>query len=173
MTKTKPLQRWRRVEDEMSRAEYVDFTSDILSHSKAVSRNFIFSSSRAVEIIIWHFYVASRTERQPYRIPSVYGKETKKQITIFSDSLYVRDCFIDFFSWKFPRRVTPSQWQSRDNWNSPWGRSGVDYNSNETNMTAETSRHYFRLFCFVLQFRISEHAENFVENWITVAFFPM
>ena len=85
----------------MSRAEYVDFTSDILSHSKAVSRNFIFSSSRAVEIFIWHFYVASRTERQPYRIPSVYGKETKKQITIFSDSLYVRDCFIDFFHESF------------------------------------------------------------------------
>ena len=101
MTKTKPLQRWRRVEDEMSRAEYVDFTSDILSHNKAVSRNFIFSSSRAVEIIIWHFYVASRTERQPYRIPSVYRKETKKQITIFSDSLYVRDCFIDFFQESF------------------------------------------------------------------------
>ena len=31
-------------------------------------------------------------------------------------------------------------------------------------MTAETSRHYFRLFRFVLQFWVSEHAENFVEN---------
>ena len=107
MNKTKPLQRWRRVEDEMSRAEYVDFTSDILSHIKAVSRNFIFSSSRAVEIIIWHFYVASRTERQPYRIPSVYGKETKKQIMIFSDSLYVRDCFIDFFQVSSTRYAKP------------------------------------------------------------------
>ena len=43
-----------------------------------------------------------------------------------------------FFLWfRFPRRLMLSQWQSRDNWISLWGRSGVDHNLNKKNMTTD------------------------------------
>ena len=125
----------------------VDFTSDTLSHLrflniKAVYRNFFFTS-RAVGTIIWYLYVVSRTEHQ-----SLYGLERKKQITVLIDNVYVCD-FLNllFFFWtRFPRVLTPRWWQSRDDWISPWGRSRVDHNRNETNMPADA----WRTWAFIL-----------------------
>ena len=63
--------------------------------------------------------VVFRTERQAYRIPKCIRKgeeETDEHIH------WKRLCpffFIDFLKWRFPRRLTPSRWQSRDNWNIP------------------------------------------------------
>ena len=84
--------------------ENVDLNLNNLSHLrllniKAVSRNVSFSTTRAVEAIIWQVYVVSWTERQPYWIPSVQGKEKRKQITVLIGNVYNRDFFfiIDFF----------------------------------------------------------------------------
>ena len=92
-------------------AQNVDFTSDILSylrilHIKAVSRNLTFFHHASS----WNYnltltYVVSSSERQPHWIPKRYGKERKKQITVFIDNVYVRDSFIDcFFLIKVPSK---------------------------------------------------------------------
>ena len=50
-------------------------------------------------------------------------------------SMSVTLLLIFLFKLRFPRRLMLSWWQSRDNWISLWGRSGVDHNLNKKNMT--------------------------------------
>ena len=50
-------------------------------------------------------------------------------------SMSVTLLLIFLFKLRFPRRLMLSRWQSRDNWISLWGRSGVDHNLNKKNMT--------------------------------------
>ena len=50
-------------------------------------------------------------------------------------SMSVTLLLIFIFKLRFPRRLMLSRWQSRDNWISLWGRSGVDHNLNKKNMT--------------------------------------
>ena len=45
-------------------------------------------------------------------------------------SMSVTLLLIFLFKLRFPRRLMLSWWQSRDNWISLWGRSGVDHNLN-------------------------------------------
>ena len=41
-------------------------------------------------------------------------------MNVFIENVYARFFLLIFLKWRFPRRLTPSRWQSRDNWNIPF-----------------------------------------------------
>ena len=83
--------------------------------------SFILSTTRAVKTVIWHLRVVFRTERQAYRIPKCIRKgEEETDERIHWKRLGPFFFLLIFLKWRFPRRLTPSRWQSRDNWNIPF-----------------------------------------------------